>query len=102
MGVLSARVLPFYSGCTLKQVPAALATSAPEARVKPALAKAGLDEKFAAIITAEDVHRGRPDPEGYLFAAQQIGRPPSRTVIIGNSNQVCPVARLSCKVGPSL
>lgn len=78
-------------------MPAALATSAPEARVKPALAKAGLDEKFAAIITAEDVHRGRPDPEGYLYAAQQMGRPPSRTVIVGNSNQVSLAAQVRSK-----
>jgi beta-phosphoglucomutase-like phosphatase (HAD superfamily) len=70
------------------QVPAAIATSAPEARVGPALKQAGLDSMFAAVITADDVHRGRPDPEAYLYAAQQIGRPPARVVVVGNSNQV--------------
>ena len=43
---------------------------------------------FDAIVTAEDVHRGRPDPECYLYAAQQIQRPPLRCVVVGNSNQV--------------
>ena len=70
------------------QVPAALATSAPEARVRAALQGGGLDELFVAVVTGEDVSRGRPDPEPYLLAAQQIGRPPVRCVIIGNSNQV--------------
>ena len=70
------------------QVPAALATSSPEARIKPALHLLGLENAFARVVTAEDVYRGRPDPEPYLLAAQQLGRPPARCVVIGNSNQV--------------
>ncbi|KAK9819089.1 hypothetical protein WJX81_002466 [Elliptochloris bilobata] len=78
---------------TKHQVPAALATSAPEARVRAALHGGGLDDLFMAVVTSEDVSRGRPDPEPYLLAAQQIGRPPVRCVIIGNSNQSVEAAR---------
>ena len=43
----------------------------------------GLTDTFGAIVTADDVYRGRPDPEAYLLAAQQLGRPPVRCVVIG-------------------
>ncbi len=36
----------------------------------PALEAAGLGPRFDAIVTADDVYRGKPDPEGYLYAAQ--------------------------------
>lgn len=56
--------------------------------MRAALRGGGLDDLFTAVVTGEDVSRGRPDPEPYLLAAQEIGRPPVRCVIIGNSNQV--------------
>ena len=71
------------------QVPVAVGCSAPEARVRPTLRENDMMGVFDAIVTAEDVHRGRPDPECYLYAAQQIQRPPLRCVVVGNSNQAC-------------
>lgn len=56
--------------------------------MRAALQGGGLDDLFTAVVTGEDVSRGRPDPEPYLLAAQEMGRPPVRCVIIGNSNQV--------------
>lgn len=70
------------------QVPVAVACSAPEARVQPVLETTGLAPALEAVVTAEDVYRGRPDPEAYLLAAQRLQRPPMRCVVIGNSNQV--------------
>lgn len=76
----------------LVQVPAGIVSSAPEVRLKPALAATGLEHNFQTVVTADDVYRGRPDPEAYLFAAQQLGRPTVRCVVVGNSNQVCSLA----------
>ena len=56
--------------CPSLQAPLALVSSAPEARVMPALEAADLVPRFDAIVTADDVYRGKPDPEGYLYAAQ--------------------------------
>jgi beta-phosphoglucomutase-like phosphatase (HAD superfamily) len=39
-----------------------------------------------AVITGDDVQRGRPDPECYLYSAQAIKRPPARCIVIGNAN----------------
>jgi HAD superfamily hydrolase (TIGR01509 family) len=75
------------------EVPVAVACSAPEARVKPALEQLGLTPQLEAVVTAEDVYRGRPDPEAYLLAAQQLQRPPARCVVVGNSNQSVEAAR---------
>lgn len=66
--------------------PLALVSSAPERRVLPALELAGLTSRFDTIVTADDVFRGSPDPEGYLYAAQRMQRPPVRCVVIGSSN----------------
>ena len=56
--------------------------------MKPALEATGLEHVFQSVVSGDDVYRGRPDPEAYLYAAQQLGRPSVRCVVIGNSNQV--------------
>lgn len=66
--------------------PIALVASAPERRVDSILEASGLAPRFEVIVTADDVYRGKPDPEGYLYAAQRIGRPPVRCVVVGTSN----------------
>jgi len=68
------------------QIPVAVATSEPEARVLDSLARAGLGGAFHSVVTGDDVARGRPDPEPYLHAAWALGRPPLRCVVFGNSN----------------
>jgi len=37
---------------------------------------------FQAIISAEDVHRGKPDPEVYLTAAARVGVPPEHCIVV--------------------
>jgi sugar-phosphatase len=37
------------------------------------------------LITAEDTPRGKPDPAGYLLAAERLGIPPSRCLAIEDS-----------------
>jgi sugar-phosphatase len=34
------------------------------------------------VLTAEDVPRGKPDPAGYLLAAQRLGVPPGRCLVV--------------------
>lgn len=80
------------------QAPLALVSSAPEARVVPVLEAAGLLPRFDAVVTADDVYRGKPDPEGFLYAAQKIQRPPLRCVVIGASNLSIEAAHEVCAV----
>lgn len=69
-----------------QKAPVALVSSAPESRVQSTLEATSLASRFEVVVTGDDVARGRPDPEGYLYAAQRIGRPPLRCVVVGNSN----------------
>ena len=68
--------------------PVALVSSAPERRVDAILRDADhvLAPRFEVVVTGDDVYRGKPDPEGYLYAAQRIDRPPVRCVVVGSSN----------------
>jgi beta-phosphoglucomutase len=60
----------------------AIASSAPRANVDAIVAALGLAPFFAAIVTAEDVQRGKPDPQVFLTAAARLGVPPRRCVVI--------------------
>ena len=37
---------------------------------------------FDAVVSAEDVHHGKPDPEVYLLAAFRLGASPERCVVV--------------------
>ena len=37
---------------------------------------------FQGIVSADDVHRGKPDPEVYLLAASRVGVPPDRCIVV--------------------
>jgi beta-phosphoglucomutase len=48
-----------------ERVPVGLVTGAARAEVDPVIAAAHLAGAFAAIVAAEDVERGKPEPDGY-------------------------------------
>lgn len=41
--------------------------------IAPVLAGRGLSEAVEVLVTAEDVNRGKPDPEGFLAGAEALG-----------------------------
>jgi HAD superfamily hydrolase (TIGR01509 family) len=45
----------------------------------------GLTDEFAFIATRDDVERGKPDPEIYTLVSDQLGIPPSQTLVIEDS-----------------
>jgi HAD superfamily hydrolase (TIGR01509 family) len=55
------------------RVPVAIVSGAFRAEIEPVVAAAGIADAFAAIVTADDVVRGKPDPEGYLLALERLG-----------------------------
>ena len=60
----------------------AIASAAPRANIDAILEVLSATHIFQAIVSAEDVHRGKPDPEVYLTAATRIGVPPERCIVI--------------------
>lgn len=67
-------------------VPVAIGSSLPKDHIKQMLEELDLASYFDAVVGAEDVSRGRPDPECYWYASQLIERPVGRCVVIGNDN----------------
>jgi HAD superfamily hydrolase (TIGR01509 family) len=53
---------------SLKGIPLAVASGALRAEVEIVLGCAGIGDAFAAVVAAEDVRAGKPDPEGFLLA----------------------------------
>lgn len=60
----------------------AVASAAPRANIDAILEALGATHVFQAIVSAEDVHRGKPDPEVYLVAASRVGVAPERCIVV--------------------
>jgi len=60
----------------------AIVSSTPRENVEVLLRSLKLEDAFDAIIAAEDVRRGKPDPEGYLLGAERVGVAPQACVVI--------------------
>jgi beta-phosphoglucomutase len=60
----------------------AVASSAPRANLDVVLEVIGLRACFQAIVSAEDVTAGKPDPQVFLTAASRLLVPPSQCVVV--------------------
>ena len=60
----------------------AIASAAPRANIETVLEALSAAHIFQAIVSAEDVHHGKPDPEVYLIAAARVGTPPEHSIVV--------------------
>lgn len=60
----------------------ALASSAPRPNIDAVLALVGLGDFLDAVVSADDVGRGKPDPAIFLAAAERLGLAPARCVVV--------------------
>ena len=67
------------------RVPCAVATSASRNDVDRLLGALGVARFFSAIVTAEDVSLGKPDPEVYVQAARALRVRPTRCLAFEDS-----------------
>lgn len=65
----------------------ALASMAPRANIDVTLAALKLPVRFQAIVSSEEVRRGKPDPEVFLLAARRLKVEPARCWVIEDSPQ---------------
>jgi beta-phosphoglucomutase family hydrolase len=68
---------------TLKEhgVPCVIASSTHRENITTTLDVLGLGDFFASIVAAEDVKRGKPDPEVFLTAASRIETAPANSIV---------------------
>jgi HAD superfamily hydrolase (TIGR01509 family) len=73
-------------------IPKAIATSSGRAYTQTVLSFFDLEPRFAFLLTSEDVEHGKPDPEIYRSAAQRIGVPADRLLVLEDSENGCRAA----------
>ena len=60
----------------------AIASAAPRANIETILDVLQASQCFQAIVSADDVHRGKPDPEVFLIAATKLGVAPEHCIVV--------------------
>ncbi|XP_075522785.1 5-amino-6-(5-phospho-D-ribitylamino)uracil phosphatase, chloroplastic-like [Primulina tabacum] len=81
------------------KVPIALVSTRPRKYLETAIRAIGIEGVFTVIVAAEDVYRGKPDPEMFVYAAQLLQFIPERVIVFGNSNKTVEAAhdaRMKC------
>ncbi len=63
----------------------ALGTGASRATTRMLLERAGLDQFFPVVVTAEDVREGKPAPDTFAAAIRLAGGDPSATLVVEDS-----------------
>jgi len=63
----------------------AIASSAPRANVDVVLEVLGMGSFFQAVVSAEDVTAGKPDPQVFLTAAARLGMEPKACIVVEDS-----------------
>ena len=66
-------------------IPKAIATSSSRRFVEEVLGRFQLIERFAFLLSAEDVHHGKPDPEIYQLAASRFGVSTTAMLVLEDS-----------------
>jgi HAD superfamily hydrolase (TIGR01509 family) len=77
-----------YIAAVLDQIrqPVCVASSGSHERMRVSLGRAGLYERFGPhIFSASQVCNGKPAPDLFLFAAEQMKVPPARCLVIEDS-----------------
>ena len=77
--------LPLLDALDDAGVPYAIATSASASTALAHLALAGLDGRFAAVVTRDDVARGKPAPDSFARAAEMLGVSPADCLAVEDS-----------------
>jgi HAD superfamily hydrolase (TIGR01509 family) len=60
----------------------ALASSAPQANIEAVCDVLGLDRQLDALVSADAVGLGKPDPAVFLEAARRLGLSPARCIVV--------------------
>ena len=69
-----------------RDIPMAVATSSRAPHAFGHLGRAGLLERFATVVTRDDVTNPKPHPEPYLTAARQLGVRPETCLAVEDSH----------------
>jgi beta-phosphoglucomutase family hydrolase len=66
-------IVPFLDQLKVAKIPCAIGSSTALANIELVFSLTGIGRYFHAVVSAEDVTRGKPDPEVFLTAARKLG-----------------------------
>ena len=78
-------VFPWLEKLGEEEIPAAVGTSSTRAAMNLALEKYNFNRWIKAFVCADDVKRGKPDPEIFLRAAEVLEIHPEKCVVFEDS-----------------
>lgn len=87
-----------------RRIPCALATNSQQRYALECLALAGLEGRFAHLVSRDQVERGKPAPDVYLAAAERLGVTPAHCLALEDSPTGLASARaagMRCVLVPS-
>jgi HAD superfamily hydrolase (TIGR01509 family) len=76
-----AGVVPFLESLRVGGVPRIVGSSTHRENIQTIIDMTGLGKYFTDMVTAEDVERGKPDPDCFLKAAGKLGLTPDRCIV---------------------
>ena len=82
-----------------KKIPVSIASGSPRETVRLTLEAIGLEKYFPVVVTRDDVTHGKPHPESFLRAAEQMGVPPHTCIVYEDSplgKQAADAAGMDC------
>lgn len=91
--------------CAAVGVPLAVASGSPTEAIERTLDVLAIRDAFQLLISSEQVSRGKPKPDVFLAAAEQLGVPPETCVVFEDSligAQAARAAGMRCIVRPSV
>lgn len=74
-------------------IPMAVGSSGPSANVALVVEKLRAADLLSAMITADDVTRGKPDPQVFLLAAERMGIAPEQCIVVEDAQAGVAAAR---------
>jgi HAD superfamily hydrolase (TIGR01509 family) len=75
------------------RLPLALVSSGSRATIELSLARLGMGEWFAPTITADEMDRAKPDPQGFLMALDHAGVDPAGALVFEDAESGFEAAR---------
>jgi HAD superfamily hydrolase (TIGR01509 family) len=80
---------------TLRQagLPLALATASRQPVIQAVLERVGLARAFGAVVSGDEVARGKPAPDGFLMAARRLAVEPEQCLVVEDSRNGVLAAR---------
>lgn len=78
-------LFPFLRQLGDRDIPMAVATSAPGTNAEYILSRLAIEDHFASVLDSSHVSKGKPDPEVYLKSAASLQREPGQCIIFEDS-----------------